>query len=83
MLVVFVVVVSAAISGISPAVLFTQKAGFLLSFVLPAAFVVGWRGATHTKWLLQGKRGWRRPIAEGFMAGFLVIPVTHTIGMVS
>lgn len=83
LLVVMITFAIAAYEGLTPLGLFAEKGRFLLTFVMPISVLVGWRGGAHASRLVGGQRSWFRPALEGFAWGFLVIPVTQVIGIIS
>ncbi len=81
-LVVGAALILTVLSGIEAVARVYEKLGVVLAFVLPIAAVVAWRGAAHARSLVAGRRGWVRPAVEGFLTGFLLMPVGHAIGMI-
>lgn len=80
-LVVGAALILTVLSGIEAVAHVYEKLDVVLTFVLPIAAVVAWRGAAHARSLVAGRRGWVRPAVEGFLAGFLLMPVGHAISM--
>jgi len=54
---------------------------FALFIAVIIALIAGWRSHSDMRKLLSGKRSWRRPAIEGFMFGFLPLPISHATGM--
>ena len=54
---------------------------WVLFFAVIVAFIAGWRSYADMKRLTSGNRSWRRPATEGFLFGFLPVPISHAMGM--
>jgi hypothetical protein len=67
-------------SGKTPHELITRYSWALFIAVV-IALITGWRSYADMRRLLSGKRSWKRPAVEGFMFGFLPVPIFHATGI--
>jgi hypothetical protein len=66
----------------TPMVFIKQNPWIAYGVTIPFCILVGWRGLMHSKRLMAGQSGWSGPAIEGFLAGFLTVPLIAAIGLV-
>lgn len=77
---IIIMIVIAAFDGKTPIDLVTRYQGFLF-IVLIISLVAGWRGHADANRILSDARSWSRPARDGFIIGFIPLPVSHAIGI--
>ena len=70
-----------ALFGPAPNQLVAVAPGVVYGFVVPLCSAVAWRGFAHSRRIQAGDLRWRQPIREGFLGGFLPLPISQAVFM--